>query len=63
MNKEMKIIGVIPSRYRSSRFPGKPLALICGKPMIYWVYKQALKAKGISEIIVATDVETMILML
>ena len=36
----MKIIGVIPARYKSSRFPGKPLADICGKPMIWWVYQQ-----------------------
>jgi len=51
----MKIIGVIPSRYESSRFPGKPLALINGKPMIYWVYKQAIKVKGLDEVVVATD--------
>lgn len=51
----MKVIAVIPSRYKSSRFPGKPLALICGKPMIWWVYQQVKKAKGIDEIIVATD--------
>ena len=36
----MKIIGVIPARYKSSRFGGKPLADICGKPMIWWVYQQ-----------------------
>ncbi len=35
----MKIIGVIPARYKSSRF-SKPLADICGKPMIWWVYQQ-----------------------
>lgn len=51
----MKITGVIPSRYQSSRFPGKPLALINGKPMIWWVYQQALKVTKIDEIIVATD--------
>jgi 3-deoxy-manno-octulosonate cytidylyltransferase (CMP-KDO synthetase) len=51
----MKIIGVIPARYASSRFPGKPLADICGKPMIWWVYQQAIKAQGISEVYVATD--------
>ncbi|WP_022768235.1 3-deoxy-manno-octulosonate cytidylyltransferase [Butyrivibrio sp. NC2007] len=53
----MKIIGVIPSRYKSSRFPGKPLASINGKPMIWWVYQQAMKAKGIDELVVATDDE------
>ena len=39
----MKIIGVIPARYQSSRFPGKPLCDICGKPMIWWVYQQCIK--------------------
>ena len=51
----MKIIGVIPARYKSSRFPGKPLVEICGKPMIYWVYHQAMKVKELNEIYVATD--------
>lgn len=51
----MKVIGVIPSRYDSSRFPGKPLADICGKPMLWWVYQQALKVESIDDIVVATD--------
>lgn len=51
----MKIIGVIPARYESSRFPGKPLADICGKPMIWWVYQQCLKVKDFYEVYVATD--------
>ncbi len=51
----MKIIGVIPARYGSSRLEGKPLVDICGKPMIWWVYQQAKKAKGLDEIYVATD--------
>ena len=51
----MKIIGVIPARYASSRFPGKPLADIEGKPMIWWVYQQAKKVKEIDEVYVATD--------
>lgn len=54
----MKIIGVIPARYQSSRFPGKPLADICGKPMIWWVYQQACKVKEFNgEIYVATEDE------
>ena len=48
----MKIIGVIPARYKSSRFPGKPLADICGKPMIWWVYQQCKKVKDFSEVYV-----------
>lgn len=51
----MKIIGVIPARYQSSRFPGKPLADICGKPMIWWVYQQCLKVDELDEVYVATD--------
>lgn len=51
----MKIIGVIPARYKSSRFPGKPLADICGKPMIWWVYQQVKKVEEINEVYVATD--------
>lgn len=51
----MKIIGVIPARYGSTRFPGKPLADICGKPMIWWVYQQVCIAKTLDEVVVATD--------
>ena len=51
----MKITGVIPARYRSSRFPGKPLAEICGRPMIWWVYRQAEKVGSLDELLVATD--------
>lgn len=53
----MKILGIIPARYESSRFPGKPLADICGKPMIYWVYNQAKKVEDFFEVYVATDDE------
>lgn len=52
---DLKVIGVIPSRYGSTRFPAKPLSDICGKPMVWYVYQQALKANGISEVYVATD--------
>ena len=53
----MKILGVIPARYGSSRFPGKPLADILGKPMIQRVYEQAKKCLLLDELIVATDDE------
>ncbi len=48
-------LGVIPSRYQSSRFPGKPLADINGKPMIWWVYQQASKVESLDGLVVATD--------
>lgn len=51
----MKTLGVIPARYNSSRFPGKPLSLIMGKPMITYVYEAATRAKTIDKVIVATD--------
>lgn len=55
-----KVIGLIPTRMGSSRFPGKPIADICGKPMIYWVYKQATKVKEIDEIYVVTGDEIIV---
>lgn len=51
----MNIIGIIPARYQSSRFPGKPLIEIHGVSMIRRVYEQAQKAKRLSKVIVATD--------
>ncbi len=53
----MKVLGVIPSRYHSTRFPGKALADLYGKPMIWWVYQRAVRAKRPDEICVATDHE------
>ena len=52
-----KIIAVIPSRYKSSRFPGKPLALIAGKPMIQHVYERVKLVERIKNVVVATDDE------
>ena len=51
----MRIVAVIPARYKSSRFPGKPLADICGKPMIWWVYQNCCQVELLSEVYVATD--------
>jgi len=51
----MKILGIIPSRYESSRFPGKPLIDIAGKSMIQRVYEQSMKSNLINELVVATD--------
>jgi 3-deoxy-manno-octulosonate cytidylyltransferase (CMP-KDO synthetase) len=51
----VNIVGIIPARYASTRFPGKPLALIAGKPLIQHVVEQCQKARSLSEIIVATD--------
>lgn len=53
----MKIVAIIPARYQSSRFPGKPLADLCGKPMIWWVYNQVKKVPEIDAVYVATDSE------
>ncbi len=51
----MTILGIIPARYASTRFPGKPLALIAGKPLIQHVIERSRLAKSLSEVIVATD--------
>lgn len=53
----MKTLGVVASRYASTRFPGKALADIGGRPMVWWVYQQALKAKKLDAVVVATDDE------
>jgi 3-deoxy-manno-octulosonate cytidylyltransferase (CMP-KDO synthetase) len=51
----MNILGVIPARYASTRFPGKPLVLIAGKPLIQHVVERCQQARSLSEVIVATD--------
>ena len=53
--RPMKTLGIIPARYESTRFPGKPLALVAGKPLIQRVAGQCQKARSLSEVIVATD--------
>lgn len=53
----MRVVGIIPARYASTRLPGKPLEDILGCPMIWWVYKRVSKVKQLNEIIVATDDE------
>ena len=55
--KKLKVLGVIPARYMSTRLPGKPLADICGKPMIQWVWEQSKKSRNLSRVLVATDDE------
>lgn len=49
------VTAVIPARFQSSRFPGKPLAKILGKPMIQWVYERVSRVEAINEVFVATD--------
>lgn len=56
-SKHMKFYGLIPARFASSRFPGKPLAIINGKPMINRVYEQAKKSGSLDDVFVATDSE------
>tara|TARA_B100001250_G_scaffold232149_1_gene199301 strand:- start:233 stop:970 length:738 start_codon:yes stop_codon:yes gene_type:complete len=53
----MNIIGIIPARYASTRFPGKPLHLIAGKPLLQHVVERCRGATSLSEVIVATDDE------
>ncbi len=49
------VLGVIPARYGASRFPGKPLAMLWGKPMLQHVWERAAKAEGIDTLVIATD--------
>ncbi|MCB0393508.1 MAG: 3-deoxy-manno-octulosonate cytidylyltransferase [Bdellovibrionales bacterium] len=53
----MKVLGVIPSRWGSERFPGKPLAMIAGKPLLQWVIEGSKKSQRLDQLIVATDNE------
>ena len=58
--RKKNILAVIPARMKSSRFPGKPLADLCGKPMVIWVCQAAQQAKMIDKAIVATDSEEIV---
>ena len=53
----MAVIAIIPARYASTRFPGKPLADLLGKPMIQWVHEGASRARSVDRVVVATDDE------
>jgi 3-deoxy-manno-octulosonate cytidylyltransferase (CMP-KDO synthetase) len=56
----MKTIGIIPCRYESSRFPGKSLALINDRPMMWHVYQRALESNVLDEVYIATDDERIV---
>ena len=56
----MKSYAIIPSRFGSSRFPGKPLAVLAGKPLVAWVVEAVKKARGFDEVLVATDDERIV---
>ena len=51
----MKVLGVIPARFASSRFPGKPLVMLQGKTMVQRVYEQSMQSAVLSKVVVATD--------
>jgi 3-deoxy-manno-octulosonate cytidylyltransferase (CMP-KDO synthetase) len=57
MNPNLRCVAVIPARFGSTRFPGKPLALLAGKPMIQHVWERVQKARGLLRTVVATDDE------
>ena len=50
-----KAVGIIPARWNSTRFPGKPLHLIAGKPLLFRVWEQSMRAKRLASVIIATD--------
>jgi len=53
----MRVTAIIPARYASTRFPGKPLADLAGKPMIQWVYERTARSTAVNRVLVATDDE------
>lgn len=56
----MKTYGIIPSRFGSTRFPGKPLAMLAGKPLVVWVVEAVKRARSLDEVLVATDDERIV---
>ena len=56
----MKTLAIIPARYASTRFPGKPLALLGGKPVIQWVWERVKAVEAVTEAVVATDDERIV---
>ena len=55
MNKHLKCYGIIPARYESTRFPGKPLSEILGKPMFWHVFQRSRQCRELSQVVLATD--------
>lgn len=55
--QKMKVVAVIPARYGATRFPGKPLAAIAGKPMVQHVFERVRQAKSVDRVLIATDDE------
>src|SRR5215472_15273774 len=60
LTSPVRIVGIIPARYASSRFPGKPLALIAGKPLIQHVVERCQEARSLAEVINVQGDEPMI---
>ena len=56
----MKVLGIIPSRFGSSRFPGKPIHVIAGKPLVAWVVEAVKRAHRLDDVVVATDDERIV---
>jgi len=57
LRRPLKVVGIIPARWGSTRFPGKSLTEICGKPLIHWVIQNAAGARRLDRLLVATDDE------
>ena len=55
IDRRSDVLAVIPSRHAAQRFPGKPLELIAGKPLVQWVWEAARAAKRVTRVVVATD--------